>query len=443
MAAPAPPESSAEDDPTSSPNYRWYALALLTTVYVINFVDRQILSILLQPIKVAFDVSDTAMGFLVGFSFAIFYATLGIPIAMWADRSNRRNIIAVALAIFSTMTALCGVVTSFFQLAIARIGVGVGEAGTSPPSHSIIADLFSPHERATALGIFAVGVNLGIMIGFFAGGWLEEVYGWRVAFLAVGLPGLVLALIVQIFLREPLRGLSEGRSAESAAEAPPLEDAVRLFAANRTLRNIAIGGGLNSFVGYGSVNWFPTFLIRSYDMNSSDIGMILALIIGLGGGLGTFGAGFLADRFAQHDIRWNLWLPPVLFLSAFPLNIAVFLSTDASTSLWYYVIPAVVGTVYLAPALAMVQTLVPLRMRTVASALLLFVINMIGMGLGPQAVGVLSDLLVDRYGDESVRYALMIASFMLIWSGAHFVMAARTLREDLARARAAAAAHAG
>ena len=199
--------TSALPEPKS--NYRWYALAMLTTVYIVNFVDRQILSILLSDIKAAFDVSDTYLGFLSGISFALFYATLGIPIAMWADRGNRRNIITLALTVFSVMTALCGFAANFVQLALARIGVGVGEAGASPPSHSIIADLFPPKERATAMGIFAVGVNIGIMIGFFAGGWIRDVYGWRIAFMAVGAPGLVVALFVRIFLKEPVRGASD------------------------------------------------------------------------------------------------------------------------------------------------------------------------------------------------------------------------------------------
>ncbi len=436
----APPVPPATQSSLPSASYRRYALALLTSVYVINFVDRQILSILVEPIKQAFDVSDTAMGFLVGFSFAIFYATLGIPIAVWADRANRRNIIAAALALFSAMTAMCGMVTSFFQLALARIGVGVGEAGTSPPSHSVIADLFPPNERATAMGVFSIGVNAGIMIGFFAGGWLEELYGWRVAFLAVGLPGLLLALVVRFGLKEPQRGLSEGRANEAQSEAPPVGEAVRTFMKTPTLRHIAFGSALNAFVGYGSVNWFPTFLMRSYDMSSSDVGMVLSLIIGIGGGLGTFGAGFFADRLANIDVRWNLWLPVALFVGALPLNFGVFLSDNASATLWFFLIPAMMGTVYLAPSLAMVQGLVPLRMRTVASAILLFIINMIGMGLGPQMVGVLSDLLSDHFGHESLRYALFISGFVLLWSGVHFMIAARTLPRDLAAMRERAAA---
>ena len=283
MAGPPSPAPTAESAAPQSSSYRWYALAMLFAVYVINFVDRQILSILLPDIKAAFDVSDTYLGFLVGFSFAIFYATLGIPIALWADRGNRRNIITLALTIFSAMTALCGVVQNFWQLALARIGVGVGEAGASPPSHSIIADLFPPHERGTAMGIFAMGVNVGIMLGFFAGGQINEAYGWRVAFLSVGLPGLLLAVIVRIFLKEPVRGMADGRVETEHREIPPVWETARYFLKVRALRHIAFGAALNSFVGYGAVNWLPTFLHRSYAMSSCDIGNYLSIILGKSG----------------------------------------------------------------------------------------------------------------------------------------------------------------
>lgn len=421
-------------------NYRWFALAMLTTVYIVNFVDRQILSILLPDIKTAFDVSDTYLGFLSGISFALFYATLGIPIAMRADRGNRRNIITLALTIFSLMTALCGLAANFVQLALARIGVGVGEAGTSPPSHSIIADLFPPQERATAMGIFAIGVNIGIMIGFFFGGWVRDLYGWRVAFMTVGIPGLLIAVFVRIFLVEPVRGASDVAAKPDDSQAPSLATAARTFLRVPALRHIALGSALNSFVGYGAVNWLPSFLHRSYEMSGSQIGASLALIIGLAGGLGTFLGGYLADRMARRDIRWNLWVPAIAILGALPFTFGVFLSYTAAESLFYFVIPAMVGTIYLGPSLAMVQALVPLRMRTVASAILLFIVNIIGMGLGPQLVGILSDLLNDRYAHESMRYALFIASFVNIWSAFHLFMGARTLRQDLAEANALAAA---
>ena len=429
------PSSSSTGAPSEIPSgsYRWYALGLLTVVYVVNFVDRQILSILLGSIKEEFGLTDTELGFLAGITFALFYATLGIPIAMWADRGNRRNIITLALTVFSVMTALCGQATSFAYLVVARIGVGVGEAGASPPSHSILSDLFPPKERATALGIFATGVNIGIMIGFFAGGYINDLYGWRMAFMVVGVPGLLLAVIVRFTLKEPERGASEGRAGEAAEAAPSIGSAAKKFFRTRTLRHIALASALNAFVGYGAVTWFAEFLRRSYQMSSSESGLTLAIMFGIVGGIGTFFGGYTADRLAKRDIRWNLWLPAAVVVIAMPFTFGVFLSDTSAASLAFFILPALVGTVYLGPSIAMVQALVPLRMRTVASAILLFVINIIGLGLGPQMVGVMSDLLADRFADESLRYALLMAATINLWSAAHFVIAARSLKQDLAR----------
>ncbi|MFT5441031.1 MAG: putative MFS family arabinose efflux permease [Myxococcota bacterium] len=426
----APTTSSQPDQPSAA--YRRYALGLLTLVYITSFVDRQILAVLLEDIKGAFDVSDTFLGFLSGFAFALFYATLGIPIAMWADRGNRRNIISLALALFSIMTALCGMAQTFTHLLIARIGVGVGEAGTSPPSHSIIADLYEPKDRATAMGTYAIGVNVGIMVGFFAGGWINELYGWRAAFMAVGIPGLVIATVVRLTLKEPVRGASEGRVLVTPTEKPSVLSAAKTFWKIRTMRHIAFGAALNAFVGYASITWIPSFLSRSYGMSSGDIGTYLSLIIGIGGGIGTFLGGYFADVLGKRDVRWNLWLPASLILFALPFCWGVFLADSSTASLSWYVVPAMLGTVYLGPSLALTQSLVPLHMRTVASAILLFIINILGMGLGPQTVGITSDLLADRFGDESMRYALFLSVFMYLWSAFHFYMASRTLKEDLA-----------
>jgi predicted MFS family arabinose efflux permease len=414
--------------------YRRWALGILTLVYVSNFVDRQILSILLEPIKQTFELSDTQLGFLSGISFALFYATLGIPIAMWADRGNRRNIITLATAVFSVMTLVCGMAQSFVQLALARIGVGIGEAGASPPSHSMIADLYPPHERATAMATFALGVNLGILVGFLVGGWMNEFFGWRAAFMVVSVPGLVLAIVVRLTVKEPVRGLSEGRTERVAEQPPALLESFRTMWRIRSLRHISLGAALNAFVGYGTLAWVPAFLIRSFDMSTGTIGTALALIIGISGGLGTYFGGVLADRLSQRDVRWNMWLIAICVAAAFPFSFGVFLAPSGTIALAAFVIPAAVGALYLGPSLAMVQGLVSLRMRTVASAILLFIINIIGLGLGPQAVGIISDLLAPSYGVESLRYALLISGFVNLWAAFHFYRAGLTLREDLARA---------
>jgi predicted MFS family arabinose efflux permease len=431
--------SSAEIAPATSatevitPEYRQYTLLILVLVFTSSHVDRQILAILLEPIKHELALSDTQLGFLSGIAFAIFYATLGIPISMWADRGNRRSIITLALTIWSGMTALCGMATNFWQLALARIGVGVGEAGSSPPSHSIIADMYPPAERATAMGIFALGANLGLLIGFLVGGWINQWYGWRMAFYTVGAPGLILATVVWFTLREPPRGYAEGlQSAQD--EAPRLATVFRFVWSTPSLRHLIAGTTLTCFVGYGVILWLPTFLVRSHGMGSGQIGTTLALFLGTIGGIGTYSGGVLADRLARRDIRWNVWLVGTVILVAMPFSFAFYLTKNTVLALTYFAIPALLGGMFIGPSFAMNQSLVAVRMRSVASAVLLFIINIIGLGLGPRTVGVISDALHARYGAESLRYALLCLAFVNLWAACHYFLAGRTLHADLARA---------
>jgi predicted MFS family arabinose efflux permease len=419
-----------------TPAYRRYALGILTVVYSVNYVDRQILSILLEPIKIDLSLSDTQLGLLFT-TFGIFYATLGLPIAMLADRTNRRNVITASMTIFSGMTAACGAVTSFWQLMVVRILVGVGEAGSSPPSHSMIADLYEPKTRATALAIFSLGVNIGIFIGFLVGGFVAQWYGWRWAFLVVGLPGLLLAGLVHFTLKEPPRGHSEGRAGQDEQEdAPSLVEVLRFLLTQPAFRHIAAGATLVSFVGYGAVAWLAPFLVRSHGMEVGNIGLALALIIGIAGGLGTYGAGFLADKLGQKDIRWYMWVVAAAGVIAFPFGFSVYLSEDLSWTLGLFIVPAAAGSLYLGPSLAMTQGLARLKMRAAASALLLFILNIVGLGLGPQAVGIVSDLLEPTYGVESLRYALLAMTPFGLWGSLHFFLAAKTLGDGLERAKA-------
>lgn len=417
--------------PQAGSNYKYYALAILTVGYMVNYLDRQILSVVLPSVQAEFGVSDTALGLLSGIAFAAFYATLGIPIALLADRVSRKTIISVALAIFSGMTVLCGLSVQFWQLVLARIGVGVGEAGTSPPSHSIIADLFPPENRATALALYSAGLNAGLMIGFFGGGWIDELYGWRWAFLLAGFPGLVLAVITYITLREPVRGLSDGYTAK--ADAPPVLDVVRHLITQRSFRHLALGGAMNAFAGYGAVAFTPLFLFRSHDMTSGEIGTVLALLYGVIGGAGTFTAGYFADRMARRGVAWNMYVPIIAILAAMPFSVTFLLAGNTTLALFAAVVPSFAGAVYLGPIFSMTQGLVPLRMRATASAILLFILNIIGLGLGPQAVGIFSDLFNPWLGQDSLRYALLLAAGANIWSAVHFYLASRTLKEDLAR----------
>lgn len=415
--------------------YRNYALFILMLAYTANFVDRQILSILLQPIKLELDLSDTQLGFLSGLTFAIFYATLGIPIAMWADRSNRRNIVSLALTIFSSMTVVCGYVTSFAQLAIARIGVGIGEAGSSPPSHSMIADMFPPEKRASALGIYSLGINLGILVGFLVGGWVSQWYGWRAAFFIVGAPGLIIALLVRFTLKEPARGHADGLTAQGSAAAPKVREVFKLLWSQKSFRHLSIGSGLIAINGYAAMTWLPAFLMRSFEMSPGAIGTWLALIIGIAGGAGTFLSGYFADKMGKRDVRWNFWVITILMVLSFPVSVAMYLAGDQTEVLLLFIFPAFAGTCYIAPALAMTQAVVTVRMRAQASAILFLILNLIGMGLGPQLTGILSDVYEPAYGQESLRYALLTISVSSLWAAIHFIIGGRTLKADIERAR--------
>ncbi len=429
----ADPISAPDEVSPPLPWRSWYALGLLFVVYVFNFIDRSILSILAEPIKKDLDLSDTQMGFLGGVAFAIFYTFVGIPVARLADRSVRRNVVAVSLAIWSAMTVVCGFVMNFPQLLLARIGVAVGEAGGSPPSHSMISDLFPLSRRATALGIYALGIPAGGMIGSLLGGLLNEAYDWRTAFMVVGIPGLVLALIVRLTLREPVRGASDAQ-AETVPTMLPVGDVFRFLWSRRSFRFMVLGAALHSFVGYGVGYWIPAFLIRSYHLGTGLIGQLL-FYLGFAGLLGTFLGGWLGDRLARRDGRWYVWLPGCATLVAIPFSLFFYLWDDYRVAMVVAIIPSMLGAYYLAPTFALTQAMVGLRMRAMAASIMLFIINLIGMGLGPQLTGILSDVLNTHtnLGAESLRWALVCVLMVNIAAAVCYFVAAKDLREDLAR----------
>ena len=416
--------------------YHNYALGLLVVVNVFNYLDRQILSILLEPIKRDLQLSDTALGFLTGIAFALFYTFAGIPIARWADRGMRCTIIAGGLAIWSGMTALTGLAQTFTQLTLARIGVGVGEAACSPPSHSLLSDYFPPDRRGTALSIFSLGVPIGIMVGYLVGGWINQYFGWRLAFFVVGLPGLVLVLVLWLTLREPLRGHSEGlQGSVSATQTDSLWTVFHFIWALRSFRHLSLAAALHALYGYGVLAFMPAFMMRVHGMtNTAELGLWLGLIAGVFSGIGTFLGGALSDRLAarKNDRRWYMWLPACATLLSIPFTCLFYLWPEGRTALLLSIPAAILGPTYIGPTMAMTQGLVKLRMRATASAILLFILNLIGLGLGPQAVGVLSDLLAPTYGVESIRYALLFVVVIgSLWSAFHYFLAAQTLREDL------------
>lgn len=410
---------------------RRYALSVLVVVYTFNFIDRQILSILLEPIRLELGLSDSQLGLLTGFAFAAFYATLGIPIARYADRSNRRNLIAMALTVWSGMTALSGIAQNFWHLLLARIGVGVGEAGCSPPAHSMIADYYPADRRSTALGIYSLGIPVGILFGFLAGGWINEFFGWRMAFFVVGIPGLLIAVLVRLTLREPDRGMSDGRTLASAGAQPGVMETFVYLWGKRSFRHLAFGGSLTAFVGYGVITWVPAFLIRSHGMQTGEIGTYLGLILGIPGGIGIALGGYLADRFGARDTRWFLWIVAVALLAVVPFSLGVYLAPGPYAALLLLILPVALGNFYQATTFAQTQGLVTLRMRAVAAAVLLFILNIIGLGLGPQFTGILSDQLRPQFGDESLRWSLLICSTVNIWAAYHYYVAGKYLKQDL------------
>ena len=423
--------------PDSVKRTRTYALVILTLAYTSSYLDRTIIGAVAEHIKKDLMLSDTQLGLLTGFAFALFYASLGIPIAVLSDRMNRRNIVAAAVTVWSVMTVFCGLANNYVQLVLARIGVGIGEAGSSPQSHSMIADMYAPHERSRALGFYALGVYLGGMLGFLIGAPLAEAWGWRSVFFVAGLPGLLIAALIYFTIDEPKRGLADGRVEEAARPKPTraetleaLKAAFRFIWVSRACRHVVIGLTLTSFVGYGGVMFAASFLKRTHGISGLEIGLVLGPIVGLLGGMGALAGGWLADRLAQKDQRWNAWVIAVAKAFAAPLVLGFYLSDDFTWALVFYLPATVLGAFYLGPSFAMVQSLAPLHMRSTVSAIMLFILNLIALGLGPLAVGALSDLLNPAYGTQSLRYALMLTSLLNLWAAYHYLVAGRSFAKE-------------
>ncbi|PKM05067.1 MAG: MFS transporter [Gammaproteobacteria bacterium HGW-Gammaproteobacteria-6] len=415
-----------------TPAYRRYALFLLVLAYTSSHVDRNIVGILIEPLKADLLLSDTQLGFLSGIAFALFYATLGIPIAVWADRSNRRNIIAWSIGIWSLMTALCGLAQNFWQLAAARIGVGIGEAGSSPPSHSMLSDLYPKEQRSSAMSIYALGVYFGIMIGFMVGGFVAEWWGWRAAFFVVGLPGLAIALLVRFTMIEPPRGFADGGAKPAALANVNVKAGFAVLWKVRTTRHVVIGVTLTALVGYGSIVWGPAFLMRSHGLSASQVGMFLGPVMGIVGGLGAWCGGMLADKLAARSQAWNAWIVGLAKVLAIPFILAFYLIDSTFWALVVYMPAAFLGAFYLGPSFAMIQSLTPLRSRALASAIMLFVLNLVGLGFGPQLIGIASDLMRVWFENDSLRVALLGAAFINIWAAFHYYLAGKTLASDTA-----------
>jgi MFS family permease len=434
MASMDPSPARGDESPAISPGYARYALGLLLVVYIFNFIDRQILSILLENIRAEIELSDTQLGFLGGIAFALFYTFAGIPIARWADRGSRKTIITLSIVIWSAMTAFTGSARSFSVLLLARIGVGIGEAGCSPPAHSLISDYFPAERRGTALSIYALGIPIGGALGTLVGGWVGAIFGWRMAFVAVGVPGVLLAALVWWTLREPPRGHQEGVTPVAAPTGPQESalDVLRFMGGLRSFGHLAWAGALHAFVGYGAAFFVPSFFARVHGMGLEERASWLSAI-GLIGTVGTYLGGWLADRYGARDVRWYMWVPGLATLAGVPIALGYFLVPNPYVALGIGVAAAIAGPMYLGPSFAMTQTLVKPHMRAMASAILLFIMNLIGLGIGPWFVGFVSDLLAPTYGVESIRYALVsVVVAGNAWAAIHYWIAARTLEQDLA-----------
>ena len=414
-----PPQSA----PARSPRYPNYVLAVLVAVHMFNFIDRQIVAVLLQQIKEEFRVSDASLGLLTGLAFVLVYAVIGIPIARVADRGSRRTVIALGVAVWSAMTALSGAARSFVQLALLRVGVGIGEAAGTPPSHSLISDYFPPERRARALSIQAIGVYGGVMFGYLAAGWLGQELGWRATMAAVGTPGLVLAAVVWLTVDEPRRAATDPM--------PPVGEVIAYLRARRAYLALLVAASLHACAGYAVAQWYPTYLVRVHGLSYAEVGAALGLLTGIVGAAGAIAGGRLADRLAARDQRWYAWIAAISAWAGIPFAVLFLTANGTALALAYFAPQIFTAGIYAGPLYAMNQGVAKPRMRATAVAVHLLVVGIVGGGLSPWLVGRLSDAFAATQGVASLRGALLIvvctASAL---AGFGYLVASRSLRED-------------
>lgn len=413
-----------------------YILFLLSCMTALNVMDRQLLSVLIDPIKTEFGVSDRAMGLLTGTAFAVLHGTAGIPIGLAADRGVRRTIVSTGLAIWSLLTFLTGFARSYVEIFAIRVGVGIGEAAGGAPSQSLLADVFPPERRATALSILAIGGPLGSVLVFALGGWLADAYGWRVAFMVFGTPGLVLAALIRLTVPEPPRGVHDTNTI-------PFRVGLRFVFTVSSIRSVLFASGLHATAVYAVLGWSVPYLTRVHGISTSEAGARLALASGLLSALGTLAGGALADRLGQRDRRWLVWQPAIALVVAFPFAVGFLFAPSASAAMWLLAPVSVLTGSCLGPFYSVVQTVVPPRMRALSAALVITSNTILGLGIGPPLVGWLNDLGAARFGAESIRYSLLVAMSMVLVSAGFLVWAGRSLERDLAAPRAGAGGSAG
>jgi len=409
--------------------YRWYVVGLLLLIYSLNNLDRSVINILAQAIKTDLGLSDTQLGLLTGASFAVFYSIMGLPIARLADRTHRVNVVTASLAAWSVLTAACGVAANYVSLFLIRVGVGVGEAGGTPPSQSIIADYFPHAQRSTAIALFNAGVPLGTFLGFLIGGVVNDWLGWRWAFVIAGLPGVLIAVVLKLTVREPVRGQVDGL--EKAAErTPPMGQTLKRLFARRSYIRVVVAASFAIGVMFVCNAWLPPLFIRVHAMSAAEVGGWMALTTGLGGFAGSLGFGWLADRLKRRYPRAEVWLPALTTALTAPFVLIVTLSDDMALVLVSMFFLFTLGYAWIGPTSSTIHRVVPVRTRALAIGFMLALSNVTANAFGPPLIGLVSDTLQPRLGDDALRYALACAALSSLIGAAIYLWAARYLLQD-------------
>lgn len=408
-------------------------LWVLLIVYILNFLDRQIVNILAEPIARDLKLSDSDIGLMTGLAFALFYTFLGLPIARYADRpsTNRVGLISVSLAIWSGMTVLCGMAQNFVQLLLARIGVGVGEAGCTPAAHSLITDAVEPAKRSSAIAFYGLGIPIGSLLGLIVGGIVNDLWGWRVAFMVVGVPGLLLAFMVPMFIKEVRARGADAAATTGASGALSIGEALREVFSTRAFVYIAIAASFTAFLGYGKGVWALILFQRSHGLSAGETGLLLGVALGIAGILGTWLGGYFADRFGKTDRRHMLTTPAIGMAVAAPILFLGYAVTEWHVAIALLFVPTVLNAAYYGPTFACVHGLVQPEARAMASAVMLFLQNLIGLGLGPLLFGMASEELKPTLGTESVRYVLYGAAWLGLIPAFFFWRASLRLGKEL------------
>lgn len=410
--------------------HRGVVLAMLLVVYIFNFVDRQILSILAAPIQADLHLSDGEMGMLGGLAFALLYSTMAVPLAALADRTSRSWVIAVSLAAWSGFTALCGLASNFWHIFLARLGVGIGEAGGVAPSYALIGDYFPSDRRATALSIYSLGIPIGSGLGVLLGGYIAATVDWRTAFFAVGLAGLCIVPVFKLLVRDKARPKAAADNPAPLPQTPSLKETATVLARKRSFWFLAFGAAMSSMLGYGIAFWLPSLLIRSFGFELVQASQFFGALLLIGGVAGVMAGGLIADRLGSRDRAFYAWLPGLAFFLGAPLFAAGISSSDARLAFVLFLLPQALSYVWLGPVLSAVQHLVVPAARSTASALFLLINNLIGLGGGIYALGALSDLLVPVYGEEALRYSMLYGLALYGLAALLMALAGPSLRKD-------------